>query len=462
MFGRTVKTLRTSLVYAGLLALILSLTEGPVLAQTTAPAASQAAPAENPPLAQGGGAAPNASPAPAPAVNAASPAAAALTEGQIEQLVAPIALYPDSLLSQILMASTYPLELVEAARWSKENAGVNGKALEDAMQKQSWDPSVKALVAIPQTLQMMNDKLEWTQQLGDAFLAQQQDVMDAVQKLRARADAAGNLKSTPQQKVTKSAPPAGVTPPAGMQQAIMIEPVDPDTYYVPVYDPGVVYGAWDYPAYQPFYWSPPGYVAAGVIGFTAGVAVGAAIWGRCDWWRRDVNINVNRFNQFNRTNIVNAGWTHNPAHRGGVAYHNANVAARFGSGNTAAAREALRGRSNPGQRNFSNASRGPRNAGARAGGNRPANVSRGGGHKQAGRARSGAGRHAAGPGRHVSRPGGGARPHINRGGGGAPRIHAGGGGGPRFHAGGGMRGGGAMRGGGGRGGGFHGGGGRRR
>ncbi|WP_354227808.1 DUF3300 domain-containing protein [Bradyrhizobium sp. F1.4.3] len=457
MVKRIVKTLRTSLVYAGLLAIILGFTDGLVLAQTTAPAAPPAAPAENPPQAQGGSAAPSASPAPAPAASAASPAAAALTEGQIEQLVAPIALYPDSLLSQILMASTYPLEVVEAARWSKENASVKGKALEDAMQKQSWDPSVKALAAIPQTLQMMNDKLDWTQQLGDAFLAQQQDVMAAVQTLRARADAAGNLKSTSQQKVTKSAPPAGVTPPAGMQQAITIDPVDPDTYYVPVYDPGVVYGAWDYPAYQPFYWYPPGYVAAGVIGFTAGVAVGAAIWGRCDWWRRDVNINVNRFNQFNRTNIVNGGWAHNPAHRGGVAYHNANVAARFGSGNTAAARQALKGGGNPGQRNFSNAGRGaktgPKNAAARGGGNRPANVSRAKGGKQVSHARSGAGHHAARTRPNVSRPGGGTRPNISRGGGGQ-----------RMHAGGGMRGGGgAMRGGGGRGGGgFHGGGGRRR
>ncbi|XIA65271.1 DUF3300 domain-containing protein [Bradyrhizobium sp. TZ2] len=319
MVERIVKALRASVVCAGLLALVSGLTDVPALAQTSPPTA-------------------------APAASPATPASpAALSEGQLEQLVAPIALYPDSLLSQILMASTYPLEVVEAARWSKDNPAVKGKALEEAMQKQAWDPSVKALAAIPQTLQMMNDKLEWTQQLGDAFLAQQQDVMAAVQKLRARADAAGNLKSTSQQKVTKSAPPAGVTPPAGMQQAIIIEPVDPETYYVPVYDPGVVYGAWDYPAYQPFYWYPPGYVAAGVIGFTAGVAVGAAIWGGCDWWRRDVNINVNRFNQFNRTNVVNSAWTHNPAHRGGVAYRNANVAARFGSGNTAAARGSSQG-----------------------------------------------------------------------------------------------------------------------
>src|SRR5204863_9782732 len=122
-----------------------------------------------------------------------------------EQLVAPIALYPDALLSQILMASTYPVEVVAAARWSQANPTVTGEALQAAMAQQPWDASVKALTAVPQTLQMMNDKLEWTQQLGDAFLAQQADVLDAVQRLRARADANGELKSTPEQKVTKTA-----------------------------------------------------------------------------------------------------------------------------------------------------------------------------------------------------------------------------------------------------------------
>src|ERR1700759_229769 len=132
-----------------------------------------------------------------------------LSEGQLEQLVAPIALYPDPLLTQVLMASTYPLEVVEAARWSHDNTGVTGQALQTAMQAQSWDPSIKALTAVPQTLQMMNDKLDWTQQLGDAFLAQQQSVLDAVQTLRAEAQAAGNLQSTPQQVVTTAPPPAG-------------------------------------------------------------------------------------------------------------------------------------------------------------------------------------------------------------------------------------------------------------
>jgi hypothetical protein len=266
-----------------------------------------------------------------------------LSEGQLEQLVAPIALYPDPLLTQVLMASTYPLEVVEAARWSHDNAGVQGNALQDAMQAQPWDPSVKALAAVPQTLQMMSDKLDWTEQLGDAFLAQQPDVMNAVQKLRAEAQAAGNLQSTPQQRVTTLPAPEGAAP-ALMQQAIVIEPVDPDIYYVPVYNPAVIYGAWDYPDYPPFYWSPPGFVASNAMSFAAGVAVGAAIWGGCDWWQHNVFINVNRFNAFNRTdiNVTNNIWTHNPAHRGDVPYRNAGVAERFGRANTLEARDALR------------------------------------------------------------------------------------------------------------------------
>ena len=265
------------------------------------------------------------------------------SQAQIQQLVAPIALYPDALLTQVLMASTYPLEVVEAARWSRDNPTMKGPALETAMQAQSWDPSIKALTSVPQTLQMMNDKLNWTQQLGDAFLAQQQSVLDAVQTLRAEAQAAGNLQSTPQQVVTTAPPPAGQIDTA-VQQPIVIEPVNPDVYYVPVYNPAIVYGVWDYPAYQPFYWSPPGFVASNVVSFAAGIAVGAAIWGNCDWWHHGVIINVNRYNVFNHTNIniTNNVWVHNPAHRGNVPYRNAAVAERFGRGNEAAARNAFR------------------------------------------------------------------------------------------------------------------------
>jgi hypothetical protein len=267
------------------------------------------------------------------------------SQAQIMQVVAPVALYPDALLTQVLMASTYPLEVVEAARWSHDNPGVLGQALENAMQSQSWDPSVKALTAVPQTLQMMSDRLAWTEELGDVFLAQQQDVLAAVQNLRAEAQAAGNLKSTPQQVVTTASPPAGSND-AGVQQPIVIEPVNPDVYYVPVYNPDVVYGAWPYPDYQPFYWSPPGFVASNVVSFAAGVAVGAAIWGGCNWWNHNVIINVNRYNVFNHTNIniTNNVWVHNPAHRGNVPYRNAAVAARFGRSNDAAARDAFRDR----------------------------------------------------------------------------------------------------------------------
>ena len=260
---------------------------------------------------------------------------------QIEQLVAPIALYPDDLVSQILMASTYPLEVVEAARWVKENPKVTGPALQDAMQKQPWDPSVKALAAVPQTLAMMNDQLKWTQDLGDAFLGQQSDVFDAIQRLRARADAAGNLKSTPQQTVTRASRPAG-SPAGAPAQAYVIQSASPTEYYVPIYDPGVVYGAWPYSTYMPFYWYPPGYVGSGLFGFAAGVAAGAAIWGGVNWWNRNVNVNVNRYNQFNRTNISNSNWQHNAAHRHGVAYNNPKVAQQFGQGGRDKARDNAR------------------------------------------------------------------------------------------------------------------------
>src|ERR1700753_2105802 len=218
------------------------------------------------------------------------------------------------------------------------------------MQSQSWDPSVKALTAVPQTLQMMSDKLAWTEELGDMFLAQQQDVVVAVQKLRAEAQAAGNLRSTPQQVVTMAPPPANAIA-SGAQQPIVIEPVNPDVYYVPVYNPAVAYGAWEYPSYQPFYWSPPGFVASNIVSFATGVAVGAAIWGNCDWWNHNVIINVNRYNVFNRTdiNITNNVWTHNPAHRGNVPYRNAAVAERFGRGNEAAARDAFSDRFDAGR-----------------------------------------------------------------------------------------------------------------
>ncbi|MFD2183537.1 DUF3300 domain-containing protein [Rhodoplanes azumiensis] len=273
---------------------------------------------------------------------ATTPQQQTLSREQLEALVAPIALYSDDLLSQVLMASTYPLEIVQAARWQKANANLSGAALQDALQKQPWDASVKALVAVPQTLTMLNDQLDWTQKLGDAFLAQQGDVLDAVQRLRARADAAGTLKTTKQQKVS--------TRTAEGRTVFVIEQADPQVVFVPAYDPNVVFGAWPYPAYPPVAWYPPGYVASGALWFGAGVAAGAALWGGLNWWNRQVNIDVNRFNNFNRTNIVDGTWRHNVDHRRGVAYGNADVARQFGRGAAdTASREAFRGRLEAGQ-----------------------------------------------------------------------------------------------------------------
>ena len=213
---------------------------------------------------------------------------------ELDQLLAPIALYPDSLLAQIFMAATYPLEVVQAGKWTKANQNLKGDALAAALEKQDWDPSVKSLVNFPQVLDMMNEKLDWTQKLGDTFLAQQKEVMDTVQKLRAKAEAQGNLKTTDQQKVVVEKE----------TQTIIIESANPQVVYVPTYNPTVVYGTWWYPAYPPYYYYPPGYAAgAALFSFGVGVAVGAAwgyAWGGCNWRGGDVNIDINR-----NTNINN-------------------------------------------------------------------------------------------------------------------------------------------------------------
>lgn len=270
-------------------------------------------------------------------------AQASLKPEELEQLVAPIALYPDPLLAQVLMASTYPLEVVQAARWADQNKTLKGKALEDAAQRQAWDPSVKSLVPTAQVLTMMNDKLEWTQKLGDAFLAQENDLMAAVQKLRARAKEQGNLETTAQQSVKLEDDPTSDS------QVVVIEPADPEVVYVPTYDPMTVYGAWPYPSYLPYSWYPAGFVAAGAITFGVGVAMGAALWGGVRWGYRGgtVNINnVNNFNRVNRTNISSNRWQHDSAHRRGVQYRDGATAQRFNRSGPAGsgAREGYRGR----------------------------------------------------------------------------------------------------------------------
>ena len=184
---------------------------------------------------------------------------------ELEQILAPIALYPDSLVAQILMASTYPLEVVQADRFAKQNASLKGEALTKALEAQSWDPSVKSLVNFPQVLTMMSEQLEWTQKLGDAFLEQQKPVMDTIQSLRAKAQAAGNLKTTKEQTVIVE------------EKIIKIEPASPQVIYVPSYNPTVVYGAWPYPTYPPYSYYPPGYVATSMFAFGAGVGHGRGV-----------------------------------------------------------------------------------------------------------------------------------------------------------------------------------------
>jgi hypothetical protein len=263
-------------------------------------------------------------------------AATGFSKEQLEQIVAPIALYPDSLLTQVMMASTYPLEVVDADRWLKQNKSMQGSALESALKEKSWDPSVKGLCTLPDVVAKMSENLDWTQDLGDAFLGQKAELMDAVQRMRGKAYDAGNLKSTQQQVVTQQP-----------DKIIVIEQSAPEVVYVPSYSPTVVYGAWSYPSYYypPMYAPPPpGY---GLLTFGVGMAVGAAIWGDSNWgWGHgDVDIDVNNYNNFNRNTNVNwqnnqianrsgnkASWQHDPAHRKGVNYRNQAVAGKYGAG----------------------------------------------------------------------------------------------------------------------------------
>ena len=276
---------------------------------------------------------PSAAALPAPNTTAAPPAAAPtapqLTQAQLEQLLAPVALYPDPLLAQILMAATYPLEVVEAARWVSvpANRALTGEALANALQAQNWDPSVKALVPFPRVLQTMSDQLQWTEELGNAFLAQQADVMAAVQALRREAMATGNLKQTPQCRCTIQT--SGET--------ISILPAEPQVVCVAVYSP-VVYGAWPYPAYPPYSFPAPSgfaYTPGYWIGFEPPIelAVFGSLWGwgSVDWAHHDIAVNPERYALASSGHPAFSGsvWVHNPAHRGGVPYADAATRGRF-------------------------------------------------------------------------------------------------------------------------------------
>src|SRR5438477_2481114 len=270
---------------------------------------------------------------------------------QLDSLVAPIALYPDPLLAQVLAASTYPLEIMQLQQWLTKNKGLKDKALQEAVIKQPWDATVQALAALPDVVKRLSDDIQWTTDLGNAVLAQQSDVMAAVQRMRAKANDTGNLKSNQQMKVE--------TKTVESQNVNVIEQPKPDVVYVPSYNPTVVYGPPAYP-YPPIYYPPPGYYAAGMaISFGVGMAMGAA-WGG-GWccnsgWGSNNNININNNNTFvnnsNRQHSVSNrsgnrtgsnGWQHNGQHRGGTPYANKATANKYGGsvrGASAADRQA--------------------------------------------------------------------------------------------------------------------------
>lgn len=270
-----------------------------------------------------------------PAAAAAPAPARMLSADQLDDLVAPIALYPDPLLTQILVASTYPLEVVEAQQWLQANRNLSGTQLMNAARQQNWDPSVQAIVAFPDVLARLNQDVRWTTDLGNAFLAQQADVMNAVQTMRQRAQANGKLNSTPQQTVT--------TETEGGQSAIAIQPADPQVIYVPVYDPMAIWGppVWGYypPLYYPgfgFGWGP------GInIGLWFGGWGGWGGWGwGPSWFGHSVFINGAFFNHYGFHGYYGgafgrAVWAHDAGHRLGVAYPNAGLAGRYGAASMA-------------------------------------------------------------------------------------------------------------------------------
>jgi hypothetical protein len=257
-----------------------------------------------------------------PAAPAAAPSSGAqLTDEKLDQMTAPVALYPDALLAQVLMASTYPDQVMQAAKWSKEHPDAKGDEAVKQVESQPWDPSVQSLVAFPQALATFAQKPEWVRDLGNAFLAQPEAVMASVQRLRAMAKESGNLKSNEQQQVKEEE--VAVEGQAEPQTVIKVEPTSPQVVYVPSYNPTAVYGAWPYPAYPPVYVPPPvGYgIAAGVatgIAFGVGVGVTNAIWGGFNWGHNDVDINVNRYNNINTNRQLNrnqSSWTRNNQNR---------------------------------------------------------------------------------------------------------------------------------------------------
>jgi hypothetical protein len=256
-----------------------------------------------------------------------------LSKDQLEALVAPIALYPDPLLAQCLVASTYPLDVVAAQQWLSQNSTLKGEELTKAAEQQSWDPSVQGLVVVPDALKRLSEDIKWTTDLGDAFLAQQDDVMAAVQSLRVKAKDGGKLQTTEQQKVE--------TTTVESKQVIEIQPASTEVVYVPTYSPSVIWGPMYYP-YPPLYYPP--YYGGAWLGFGVGIAIGIGIsggwgWG-CGWHGGGNTININNNNNFvshyNKSNNINrsgnSNWQHNAQQRGGAPYKDRATANKYGGG----------------------------------------------------------------------------------------------------------------------------------
>ena len=332
---------------------------------------------------------------------------------ELDQILAPIALYDDALLSQVLMAATYPLEVVEASRWQQANPALTGDAAVKAVADKTWDVSVKSLVAFPTVLKRMNDHLDWTQKLGDALLGQQDDVAASIQRLRAKAAAAGTLKTGAGPQYTVSAEAQGG------ETVYAIAQSSPQVVYVPSYDPNTAYGAWSNPAYPPTYWPLGGALLRGLV-WGAGIAAAGALFGGWRWgygsggWGNSyttVNVNraVNIDRNFNR-NTIGTGdrWQHQVDHRRGVAYRDPATRQQFGQNRPGAdQREQFRGQvqrpaQGPAGGPGANRPGGPGGPGGGAGANRP----------------GGPGGPGGGPGA-AQRPGGGAAQRPGGGGGGA-------------------------------------------
>jgi len=330
----TTKTLRRAIGGAALATILATAASAQSPSWPTPPA---------PALQAESSAAPQAESPTAPQTKPASP----LSPARLGQMLAPIALYPDDLLADILMAATYPLDVVEAARWLQgpQNAALKGDQLFAALQQKSWDPSVKSLAPFPRILRMLDANLEWTEQLGEAYLAYPAAVMDAVQRLRRRAQSAGRLVTTPQEIVRTEQEPTRI------EESITIEAPSPEVVYVPICDPSFAYGPWPYPDYPPFFPVFAGATISGCGWISSPIVAPFWGWSVLNFRTRHIEIDRKRLALFDRDrerdrdHALDEEWRHDPGHRGNVPYRDAAVSALFGSGTPAANfNHAFRGR----------------------------------------------------------------------------------------------------------------------